>query len=128
MSFQALLAKVVACPLRPSPLADVQARLGKLGNQVADPFHTLLTKVALHDVAGVVWNSWTLASTPKLKQGAVCLGNLPDGAQVWHALTPNHLGKTTLATFGEEIDLGPFHRFVMETSALPASVAHEDEG
>lgn len=116
MSFQELLAKVTACPLRPAPLAEVQARLAKLTNQVADPFHTLLTRVALHDTTGVVWKSWELAGTPKLKPGAICLGNFPEGAPVWHALTPAHLGKTTLSTFGEEIDLGPFYRFVTVTS------------
>jgi len=116
MSFQELLAKVVARPLRPAPLAEVQARLAKLANQVADPFHTLLVKVALHDTATIVWKSWALAATPKLRPGAICLGNFPDGAQVWHSLTPNHLGKTSLSTFGEELDLGPFYRFVMVTS------------
>lgn len=116
MSFQELLAKVVACPLRQTPLVDVQARLTKLANQVADPFHTLLVKVALHDTTSLTWKSWQLAATPKLKPGAICLGVFPDGAQVWHSLTPNHLGKTSLSTFGEELDLGPFYRFVTVTS------------
>jgi hypothetical protein len=87
MSFQELLAKVTACPLRPAPLTEVQARLAKLVNQVADPFHTLLMRVALHDTSGVVWKSWALAGTPKLKPGAICLGGL-----------------------------GPFYRFVTVTS------------
>jgi hypothetical protein len=44
-------------------------------------------RVALHDTSGVVWKSWALAGTPKLKPGAICLGGL-----------------------------GPFYRFVTVTS------------
>lgn len=116
MSFHELIAKVAARPLRPAPLADLQARLDKLANRVADPFHTLLTKVARHDTAGLTWKSWTFAATPTLKQGAVCLGLLADGSAVWHSLTSNPLGKATRSAFGEETPLGEFVHFVAVTS------------
>lgn len=112
MSFHELIAQVAALPLRPAPLADVQARVDKLGNRVADPFHTLLTKVARHDTAGAVWGRWALAARPTLRPGAICLGLLTDGSAVWHSLTSNPLGKATRASFGEESPLGEFIQFV----------------
>ncbi|MFO0749693.1 MAG: hypothetical protein U1F43_29090 [Myxococcota bacterium] len=112
MSARELIAKVAARPLRPVPLADVQARLAKLGNQVADPFHTLLGKVALHETAGLQWNDWTLAAKPTLKPGAISLGSLGDGSQVWHSLTTNPLGRTTASSFGEERFLGELSQFL----------------
>ncbi len=116
MSFHELIAKVAACPLRPRPLVDLQARVDKLANRVADPFHTLLTRIAKHDTTGVVWKSWTLAATPTLKPGAVCLGTLSDGSPVWHSLTTNPLGRATRSAFGEETPLGEFTHFVAVTS------------
>ncbi len=117
MSFHQLIALVAACPLRTSPLGDLQARLDKLGNRVADPFHTLLTKIVKHDTTGLVWKGWTLAATPTLKPGAVCLGS-HDGAPVWHSLTTNPLGRATRSAFGEETPLGEFTHFVAVTSEL----------
>jgi hypothetical protein len=119
MSFQELIAKVSAQPLRATPLADLQARLDKLGNRVADPFHVFLGRVARHETAGVVWKSWTLAATPTFRQGAVCLGLLTDGSSVWHSLTSNPLGKVTRSAFGEETPLGEFPHFAAVTSELP---------
>lgn len=116
MSFHELIAQVAARPLRPAPLADVQARLDKLQNRIADPFHTLLMRVARHETGGLRWKSWTLAATPTFRQGAVCLGLLADGSAVWHSLTSNPLGKATKASFGEETPLGEFVHFVAVTS------------
>lgn len=118
MQFHELIAKVAAQPLRPTPHAELTARLDKLANRIADPFHTLLTRVARHETAGLVWKSWTLAAAPTFRQGAVCLGLLSDGAAVWHSLTSNPLGKATRAAFGEETPLGEFVHFVAVTSDL----------
>lgn len=120
MSFQELIARVAAQPLRAAPLADLQARLDKLAGRVADPFYVLLTKVARHETAGLAWKSWTLSAAPTFRQGAVCLGLLSDGAAVWHSLTANPLGKATRAAFGEETPLGEFIHFVAVSSELPA--------
>lgn len=117
MTTQTLIAQIAACPRRPAPLADVQARLAKLGNQVADPFHTLLTRLAVHDPTGVRWNNWIFAGKPTFRPGGICLGLLADGTQVWHSLTTNPLGRTTASSFGEETQLGEFSQFVSVKSA-----------
>lgn len=113
MSTRDLIALIAQQPLRPAPLADVQARLAKLGNQVADPFHTLLGKVALHETAAVRWNDWVFAAKPTIRPGAICLGLLADGSQVWHALTTNPLGRTTVSSFGEERVVGELAQFTL---------------
>lgn len=53
MQFLELIAQVAARPLRPTPHAELEARLGKLANRIADPFHTLLVKFARHETTGL---------------------------------------------------------------------------
>ena len=121
MSFHALLAQVSACPLRPAPLADLQARVAKLADRVADPFHTLLVRVALHDTTGLRWNDWEFYPKPQVLQTSVVLGKFPDGTPVSHSLRSNPLGQASLSSFGEDTQLGSFIDFLATTSRLPAS-------